>query len=360
MKKEFPNSYPLYETSYGSDLPSDQYYVHIFDMLPSKYSDITKKYKRDVVGYFIKNGYVEHLNIKMKNKRSRSLELMFVNEELKSMVLIKTKPLIESSSIFNEEFNIVYVYNTLHSSFEDTFNLLEIDSFLIEQKKIGGISLLKSDMGHLDTEEFSLTIPEMNLEMNYGNEFPKIHDIIMNRLTRPNDKGIILFHGDPGTGKTSYLKYLTTVISKKEIIFVPPSMAESLSEPTIIPFLMEHKNSILIIEDAEKVISDRENGGSSAGVSNILNLTDGILGDCLNIQIIATFNMKKEKIDSALLRKGRLIVEHKFTPLSVENSNKLLKHLGKEKTVDKPTSLADIYNIDEELIKVDNKQKIGF
>ncbi len=31
MKKEFPNSYPLYETSYGSDLPSDQYYVHIFD-----------------------------------------------------------------------------------------------------------------------------------------------------------------------------------------------------------------------------------------------------------------------------------------------------------------------------------------
>jgi hypothetical protein len=46
--------------------------------------------------------------------------------------------------------------------------------------------------------------------------------------------------------------------------------------------------------------------------------------------------------------------------LSIENSNKLLKYLGKEKTVDKPTSLADIYNIDEDLIKVENKQKIGF
>ena len=63
-------------------------------------------------------------------------------------------------------------------------------------------------------------------------------------------------------------------------------------------------SKILIIEDAERVISDRESNGSPAGVSNILNLTDGILGDCLNIQVIATFNMKREKIDQALLRKG--------------------------------------------------------
>lgn len=355
-----PNNYPIYEISYASDLPSDQYYVHIFNKLPSKHYESLKKYNKDVVRYFIENGYVEHLNHSIKGKRNYSIEIMLINEELKSMVLIKTKPLIESPNTFNDGFNLTYMYSVIDSSIEDVFNFSEIDNFLIEQKKRGGISLLKSDMGHLDTEEFSLTIPEMNLEMNYGNEFPKIHKTIMNRLTKPNDKGIILFHGDPGTGKTSYLKYLTTIISEKEIIFVPPSMAESLSEPTIIPFLMEHKNSILIIEDAEKVISDREIGGSSAGVSNILNLTDGILGDCLNIQVIATFNMKREKIDSALLRKGRLIVEHKFTPLSVENSNKLLKHLGKEKMVDKPTSLADIYNIDEELIKVDNKQKIGF
>ncbi len=105
-------------------------------------------------------------------------------------------------------------------------------------------------------------------------------------------------------------------------------MAEMLSEPSFIPFLMDHRNSILIIEDAERVISDREGNGSPAGVSNILNLTDGILGDCLNIQVIATFNMKKEKIDQALLRKGRLIAEHKFEKISVEKKNKILKFLN--------------------------------
>ena len=121
-------------------------------------------------------------------------------------------------------------------------------------------------------------------------------------------------------------------------------------------------SSILIIEDAERVISDREGNGSPAGVSNILNLTDGILADCLNIQIIATFNMKRERIDQALLRKGRLIAEHKFEKLSAEDTNKLLKHLGKSQEVSESMSLADIYNIDVELFKSTNKNtsKIGF
>jgi ATP-dependent 26S proteasome regulatory subunit len=138
-------------------------------------------------------------------------------------------------------------------------------------------------------------------------------------------------------------------------------MAEMLSEPSIIPFLMEHRNSILIIEDAERVISDREINGSPAGVSNILNLTDGILGDCLNIQIVATFNMRREKIDKALLRKGRLIVEHKFEKLNVNDTNKLLKNLKKDFVSSEEMCLADIYNIDVELIKSNKKtSKIGF
>lgn len=137
-------------------------------------------------------------------------------------------------------------------------------------------------------------------------------------------------------------------------------MAEMLSEPSIIPFLMDHKNSILIIEDAERVISDREGNGSPAGVSNILNLTDGILGDCLSIQIVATFNMKREKIDQALLRKGRLIAEHKFEKLTIDDTNKLLEYLNKEHISEESMCLADIYNIDVEVYKSKKTSKIGF
>jgi ATP-dependent 26S proteasome regulatory subunit len=70
--------------------------------------------------------------------------------------------------------------------------------------------------------------------------------------------------------------------------------------------------------------------------------------------------MKREKIDQALLRKGRLIAEHKFSKLSVEESNSLLKHLKKDHEVTEGMTLADIYNVDVELFKTTNKSKIGF
>jgi len=128
----------------------------------------------------------------------------------------------------------------------------------------------------------------------------------------------------------------------------------------MIPFLIDNSDSILFIEDAERVITDRNTGGT-AGVSNILNITDGILSDMLNIQIVATFNMDKKKIDEALLRKGRLIAEHKFDKLSIEESNKLVNHLKiKDFVATKPMTLTEIYNVNEEEFKSEEKTKIGF
>ena len=204
-------------------------------------------------------------------------------------------------------------------------------------------------------------MPPIDLALNYGKKFLKTHGVIINRLNKNYDKGFFAFWGEPGTGKSTYIKYLTSIIEEKKVLFIPPSMAEMLSEPTIIPFLMKHKNSILIIEDAEQVISERKGGKSSAGVSNILNLTDGLLGDCLNIQIIATFNMDRERIDSALLRKGRLVAEHKFEKLTIEETNQLLIHLGKDIDINEPMCLADIYNIDSDYFRASlPNKKIGF
>jgi SpoVK/Ycf46/Vps4 family AAA+-type ATPase len=316
-----------------------------------------RKYKKEVNDYLLSNGFELECEVRTFSKRTdkENIEFFFVNKSKQLFVLSKLYTISE-----NEDYcELFFYYTTKNGKFEEQYEINKIKEFQNSIKK-RGISLVKSEMGHLDVEDYELNIPDMDIELNYGSDFLKVHETIVNRLNRNHDKGIILFHGDPGTGKTSYIKYLTRLINDKEVLFIPPSMAESLSEPSIIPFLMEHKNSILIIEDAEKVIADRDLNGSSAGVSNILNLTDGIMGDCLNIQIVATFNMKREKIDPALLRKGRLIAEHKFGLLSVDNTNRLLNHLGKNNKVDKPMPLSDIYNIDEEVFKVENKQQIGF
>jgi hypothetical protein len=210
------------------------------------------------------------------------------------------------------------------------------------------------------TTSFELPKQKLDIELNYGTKFKAVHDKIITRLNQKKGKGLVLLHGTPGTGKTHYLKYLASKIKDKKVMFIPPFLADFITSPEMTPFLIENSNSVLFIEDAERVITDRQSGGAN-GVSNILNITDGILSDILNIQIVATFNMDKAKIDSALLRKGRLIAEHKFDALPVEDTNRLLKQLGKIPNATKPMTLTEIYNVEEEEFKSEDKYSpIGF
>jgi SpoVK/Ycf46/Vps4 family AAA+-type ATPase len=284
--------------------------------------------------------------------------MIFINYEKRIIINISTN---KNTVGFNVGFHAIFSYDVTKGKIQSQLPYLFNDMSLHIKKKKSNINLLKNYTGHLEAEEFDLLSEDINLELNYGSEFIKKHELMVRKLNEDFGKGLVLLHGDPGTGKTTYIKHLTSLITDKEILFVPPSVAQSLSEPNIIPFLMDYRNSILIIEDAETVITDRSFGGSIAGVSNILNITDGIMGSCLGIQIIATFNMEKKKIDQALLRKGRLILEHKFEKLNINESNKLLDYLKKDYTTKEPMTLSEIYNIDEEFYKIDDKrEKIGF
>lgn len=354
MGRIIPREYALYDSVYGGEFPSEQYFIILFDAIPSKQNGI-HLYDEKIKEYFLTQGFEIDAILSNTNRRAEiNSQYCLINK--KKNIFVK---IYSGSDKKDNLFKIEFLYNLKKGTLDRLLNFNEIESYK-RTKRRSNINLVKMEMGHLDMEEYDLPIPNIDLELNYGNKFSKIHDVIINRLNTNHDKGIILLHGDPGTGKTTYIKYLTGLIKEKDILFIPPSMAEMLSEPSIIPFLMEHKNSVLIIEDGERVISDRETTGSAAGVSNILNLTDGILGDCLGIQIIATFNMKREKIDQALLRKGRLIAEHKFEKLTVDETNKLLKYLNKDYISKEGMVLADIYNIDIEVFKSQTENKIGF
>lgn len=223
------------------------------------------------------------------------------------------------------------------------------------------VHLVIQGHGGFDTTGFELPEQEIDIETNYGTSFVPIHTKILETLEEKHGKGLVLLHGKPGTGKTHYLKYLASQIQKKWILFIPPYLADFLTSPEMIPFLITNSNSILFIEDAEKVITDRSET-ASVGVANILNLTDGILSDILNIQIVATFNMDKKNIDKALLRKGRLIAEHEFDALSADESNRLIEKLGFEHITEVPMTLTEIYNLAETEYKTEEKTKkaIGF
>ncbi|MDP1973032.1 MAG: AAA family ATPase, partial [Sediminibacterium sp.] len=188
----------------------------------------------------------------------------------------------------------------------------------------------------------SITKPTLNISDNYNDDFHTVHKTILKRLSKSNDKGLVLLHGKPGTGKTSYIRYLIGSV-KKRIIFLPPNMAGNITNPSLISILIENPNSIFVIEDAEKIVIDRETDGNSP-VAAILNISDGLLADCLNIQIICSFNTDISKIDSALMRAGRLIAKYEFKELNVEKAQHLSNKLGFHTNIETPMTVASIYN----------------
>ena len=199
---------------------------------------------------------------------------------------------------------------------------------------------------------------KLDLKLYYEDDFLEIDKIILERLSKKNEKGIVLLHGLPGTGKTTYLRYLIGRL-KKRILFIPPSVAVNITNPEFMNLLLDYPNSVLIIEDAENIIMDRQITGSSA-VSNLLNISDGLLGDCLNTQIICTFNMPISKIDSALMRKGRLIAKYNFGKLSIAKAQTLAEKMMLNTKIEKPMTIAEIFNAEEKTFNDKPANVLGF
>lgn len=232
------------------------------------------------------------------------------------------------------------------------FNLIE------EKIKKNNVSLLIETRNGFSVEEFDVNQEnKCDIDKHYNDDFKEVHDLVVKSLNEKERTGIVLMHGDPGTGKTTYIKHLTSILEKR-IIIINNYLAKSIDSPQFIPFLMEHRNSILVIEDAENLITSR-NKDSYSSVAGLLNMTDGLLGQCLNIQFICTFNTDLDNIDEALMRKGRMITRYNFKKLNKNKANNLLKEMGYDVDVKEDMSLADIFNYGKENNKKNkNKEKI--
>lgn len=211
-------------------------------------------------------------------------------------------------------------------------------------------------------------------------------------------RGLHILQGKPGTGKTSLIKnWISEFRTECNFYYVPINLFPMLYSPEAIPLWLDavldgddeedtvtyntsngvqvedtiitkssvQRRRVFIIEDAENIIARREQSNQDE-ISNLLNLSDGLLGEALSAHLILTVNCKVEEIDPAVLRRGRLSGIWKFEEIQREQAIKLarLKGIDTRHITDAKEStftLSSIFNSSEEE-KLDSKNdtRMGF
>lgn len=306
----------------------------------------------------LKDGYVLMVNTDSKNDFIHSETL---NSNSENELIIHNNNLITPSK-YNEFYD---------SDLEELLLKLFRKNSITIKNNISRISMINVSDGELYARDYEIATKMKMLHMNlhYGDGFDDFHKKLYNKIKNPG-KGLVLLHGIPGTGKTYFIRYLLKMLGKtnKNILYFPPTMVSTITDPGFLSFIAEWSsesdNNMLLIEDAEPLLESRQSG-RNIGITNLLNLSDGILNDIYKIQVVATFNTELSNIDEALLRPERLIARKEFGKLSIENSKKLIDYLKiKNYDVNKEMTLAEIYsmkNNNEVLLHgVTQKKKMGF
>lgn len=250
-----------------------------------------------------------------------------------------------------------------------------LKDMIVPDSNSPSIGIISVDNGDFYVKRFSLEgkTPEFLFpDLHYGEGFEEFHKNLLDRLDK-NTKGLVLLHGEPGTGKTQYIRILLKELASlnKSIVYAPPSISANLTEPAMIEFISswimdEERDCILLIEDAEPLLESRDATGRSTGISNLLNMTDGLLNDILGLTVIATFNTQISKIDSALLRPKRLLARKEFKKLPKEMFVTLAGALEMElPEITYPASLAEFYSSNTESTVLTHgivikEQRLGF
>lgn len=191
---------------------------------------------------------------------------------------------------------------------------------------------------------------------NYGTDVTAGMNRLFALQSCPKER-LILWHGEPGTGKTHALRSLIHEWRDWcDVAFITDPERFVGGSPTylfrVVNFTggrtaaeARRRSKLIVLEDAGELMTPEARSLIGQGLSRLLNLTDGLLGQGMNIMVLITTNEPLSSMHPAVVRPGRCLCEMAFGALSADEANRWLRAQGSEVSVRKETSLAQLYAI---------------
>lgn len=222
--------------------------------------------------------------------------------------------------------------------------------------------------------------PWGDIQHNYHSGTTEKLQHLVNGFKPAHGGQLLLWHGEPGTGKTYALRAMVREWSKwcsAEYIVDPEAFFGSqpsymmqvlLDSGTYTPWEDDDDEDadsnrwrLLIFEDTGELLSRDASIRSGQGLSRLLNIVDGLIGQGLRVLILITTNEELGGLHAAVARPGRAAVKAHFTALEPAEAVQWAQRNGIALPNQKGYTLAELYALRDGFTEAQGEpRRVGF